>query len=1055
MVNNDFAGASGDIIIEIDGNIESTGDDAVRVRAGQSTGTVVITGAANLDGGPNVGNDGIDVINGGSIFVDLDGLITGDPGISISSILGGNLTVLGAGNVIGTPAEGILATTSNGDGNILIGRDGDVTGGDGIEARTSDSGTGTGDITINVLTGRTVTGVTGIGIDAQSDLGRIDIDVNGNVRSDGTMGIEATSGDGPIAITIHTGDLVESIDGTIGIFASTANGDMTTTGTVTIQGAGSVTGGTVGISAATDRDDILIQDLAKVEGMSGVGVTATSGGGHILIQNLADVDGSTSGMVLSAIGGAGAGNVTVNLGAGQTSKGETGDGISATTDDGTIDLNIDGIVASNGEHGVDLLSSDGAITVNIASGGQVEAIGGMIGVKANTSDGDMTTTGKITVQGEGSAIGGTHGIFLSSDNDDILVQNLGVVTGGGGTGITATSLGGDIVVQDISNVTGFTDGAVLSSIGGTGDGKVTVIVKDGTNISGGTGEGVDATTTDGDLEINVLGTISSASANAIKATSADGTIRINLGADGNVTANTGLGGILASTSNGDMTTTGTITVEGAGKVSGGTFGISASTDNDAILVQDLISLTGMAAEGLLAASLGGTIAVDDIATVSGATHGLSLASAGGNIAINEVGSVGGITGSSGDGVAAAAAGGNITFGTVTANGPVMGTVDGVDLSTTGTGGVTMIVDKDITGGTGYGIRATAGSGATDITVNAGVIISAVSDLAILFTSVAGTANSLLNNGTILGAVTGGDGDETFTNVSSDTWVPSGLDGGPSTSDFGTGTDAIINPGLIQVYDSAGPNMAAAEATVLGLESLTNSGIITMQNGEGNASLTTDRFSISSETAMAYIGDDGMLLVDSFLGIHPAPGDLLTLGLAGGTEGSTSGLTTIFVNDTDSGSPGVFNPIGVEVVRVESLVAGANTSSDHFVLDGGPIDKGLWIWDLGLDDTRANPGRATADVHVLYSRPSDIVMFTPYFGTGALTAFHASLEPWLDRQQTLEQSIKADSHRRTPGGNAAGSRRYIDLWLTPYGGRRSEDSASSLMFFGETLAESAI
>jgi outer membrane autotransporter protein len=131
----------------------------------------------------------------------------------------------------------------------------------------------------------------------------------------------------------------------------------------------------------------------------------------------------------------------------------------------------------------------------------------------------------------------------------------------------------------------------------------------------------------------------------------------------------------------------------------------------------------------------------------------------------------------------------------------------------------------------------------------------------------------------------------------------------------------------------------------------------------------------------------------------------------------------------------------------------NTAADHFFLVGGPIQKDLWIWDLALDDTRSNPGRANADVHVLYSRPTDIVQFTPYFGTAALTAFHSSLEPWIDRQHTLADTFALKGSLAVGLKDAAPIARttYVDVWAAALGTHRDEDDTSRLKFFGKTFS----
>jgi outer membrane autotransporter protein len=85
--------------------------------------------------------------------------------------------------------------------------------------------------------------------------------------------------------------------------------------------------------------------------------------------------------------------------------------------------------------------------------------------------------------------------------------------------------------------------------------------------------------------------------------------------------------------------------------------------------------------------------------------------------------------------------------------------------------------------------------------------------------------------------------------------------------------------------------------------------------------------------------------------------------------------------------------------------------------------------------------------VLYSRPTDIVQFTPYFGTAALTAFHGSLEPWLHRQHTLTDALEMSDV--APPAHS----HYVDIWASPFGNRRVEDSVSELTYFKKTFSAS--
>jgi outer membrane autotransporter protein len=156
------------------------------------------------------------------------------------------------------------------------------------------------------------------------------------------------------------------------------------------------------------------------------------------------------------------------------------------------------------------------------------------------------------------------------------------------------------------------------------------------------------------------------------------------------------------------------------------------------------------------------------------------------------------------------------------------------------------------------------------------------------------------------------------------------------------------------------------------------------------------------------------------------------------------VTGIQVLDTNFAGPGVFNPTGIDVVSV----AKDGTAKENFFLVGGPKEKDLWVWDLALDTTRPD-----TDVHVLYSRPSDIVQFSPFFATGALTAFHSSLEPWVDRQQTLRDTLESkhlvtSSLKDEP---TAQPMTYVDIWASAYASQRVESAASNLSFFGDSFS----
>ncbi len=154
---------NGNTLITVGGNITSTQDDGIN--AYQNTGgagSVTITGNGNITGGAAKGNDGIDVYAGGAVDVNVNGVITGDPGINITS-LNGPISVTGTGNVTAKGGNGIFAaiTGKGATDDITIARDGIINAvgaGDGIYVRNI----GKGDNIITVT--KAITPDTGRGI---------------------------------------------------------------------------------------------------------------------------------------------------------------------------------------------------------------------------------------------------------------------------------------------------------------------------------------------------------------------------------------------------------------------------------------------------------------------------------------------------------------------------------------------------------------------------------------------------------------------------------------------------------------------------------------------------------------------------------------------------------------------------------------------------------------------------------------------------------------------------------------------------------------------------
>lgn len=252
------------------------------------------------------------------------------------------------------------------------------------------------------------------------------------------------------------------------------------------------------------------------------------------------------------------------------------------------------------------------------------------------------------------------------------------------------------------------------------------------------------------------------------------------------------------------------------------------------------------------------------------------------------------------GIQTLAAGGGNTG--VTTGGDVTGGVHGIDATATGAGNIEIDVagGATVTGTTGSGISTVTAAGVGRVE-NAGVVEGAVAaisgvtgtvleivneaggliqnlsadlgDLAIAVTG-AGVAD-IDNDGTIVGRVTTAAGNDTLTN--SGLWATTGV------SDFGAGTDAVVNTGRISVAEEA----AVAEIThFTNLESFTNANTGVIDMVDDNSPGVRDVLTIDG----TYTGEPGSTVeMDLALvgGYNPhTSSDLLVLDPANPAEGTT-------------------------------------------------------------------------------------------------------------------------------------------------------------------------
>src|SRR5690606_6152916 len=192
---------------------------------------------------------------------------------------------------------------------------------------------------------------------------------------------------------------------------------------------------------------------------------------------------------------------------------------------------------------------------------------------------------------------------------------------------------------------------------------------------------------------------------------------------------------------------------------------------------------------------------------------------------------------------------------------------------------------------------------------------------------AATVNNHSN--TIIGSVRLGEGDDLFNNLG--TWMASG------TSDFGAGSDRLVNTGLFAAT-------AAGTTTLANLGSFVNEGTMDLANGRSG-----DRLEMPGTTFVGGAGSTIRVDVDF------ATGGSDTLAV-----GAVEGTSLVQVNDASTGAG--FNLEGISVIESDQPLDG-----DEFSMDLGLAGGGLLAYDLEFDPAsnrfvvKALPGSAAFEL----------------------------------------------------------------------------------------------
>lgn len=171
------------------------------------------------------------------------------------------------------------------------------------------------------------------------------------------------------------------------------------------------------------------------------------------------------------------------------------------------------------------------------------------------------------------------------------------------------------------------------------------------------------------------------------------------------------------------------------------------------------------------------------------------------------------------------------------------------------------------------------------------------------------------------------------------------------------------------------------------------------------------------------------------------------------SGKATGVTQVQIVDSASSIAGSHSAVGIEVVRT-----GDSTSeSKAFELSGGPINKGLWQYDLFStteDVTDGEDTTTTTRVWRLASTPSEHAHELPVLQSAAQEAWHQSAAAWLDHTNNIRMrldggnAVKGGAWARVVGADVkrTNTNRYTQP-ASPYGNTISQQNDYNQDIYG--------
>ncbi|WP_415714940.1 autotransporter domain-containing protein [Roseibium sp.] len=432
---------------------------------------------------PASGVDGIEFHS----TVAQDITINSDTGSSSINATGGASGIDARLGSFGTPVDGSISITSNGD----------VTGDrDGINADIF----GNGDITVT-STGNIATG-TGYGIDASHEgEGDTTVTSTGDIDADND-GINAFNRNSGSVFVTSTGNITARTD--IGIDASAGSGEqarVTSTGNITAEDEGIEASARLNVTVSStgnilsNTEDGIEAETSQLMGTTGTtsvtsvgnitaeedGITAEAERGTVVVNSTGDITASTGHGVQSIIGTSG--SSTVTLTSGTVQGGSSGSGVSLEGVSGTMStlnngatLSAQSGLAVSGQDGDDTVNNTGTVTGNVNLGAGTNTFNNQSGGTFNSGssvtlgDGNTLTNSGNLSPGGSSTVGTTTitGNFIQT-SDGMMTITVDTTAGTADRiDVTGTAtLEGSIAPQFINQTRGAVSATILSATGGT------------------------------------------------------------------------------------------------------------------------------------------------------------------------------------------------------------------------------------------------------------------------------------------------------------------------------------------------------------------------------------------------------------------------------------------------------------------------------------------------------------------------------------------------------------------------------------------------------------